>query len=132
MPQVIDKDFLYKQTYFFFYFFTFPFFKRNSGLYKKNLSNQLSNSSTNFGLRIKQPEFQKKSSVPYQKKSSVYEPIILVENDKILGKNEIFKTFNDCFSNITYKQPPEVLYEKMCSQKFHKNHRETPVPEFLF
>ena len=34
----------------FFTFFT-------SGLYKNNLSNQLSNSSTNFGLRIKQPEF---------------------------------------------------------------------------
>ena len=31
--------------------------KRASGLYKKNLSNQLSNYSTNFGLGIKQPEF---------------------------------------------------------------------------
>ena len=41
--------------YFFFYFF--PFFKRTSELHKKNLSNQLSNPSTNFGLGIKQPEF---------------------------------------------------------------------------
>ena len=41
--------------YFFFYFFTF--FKRTSGLHKNNLSNQLSNSSTNFVLGIKQPEF---------------------------------------------------------------------------
>ena len=41
--------------YFFFYFFTF--FKRTSRLHKKNLSNQLSNFSTNFGLEIKQPEF---------------------------------------------------------------------------
>ena len=41
--------------YFFFYFF--PFFKRTSELHKKNLRNQLSNPSTNFGLGIKQPEF---------------------------------------------------------------------------
>ena len=32
------------------------FFKRTSGLQKKNLSNQLSNCSTNSGLGIKQPE----------------------------------------------------------------------------
>ena len=38
-------------------FVLFPFFKRTSGLHKKNLSNQLSNSSTNFVLGIKQPEF---------------------------------------------------------------------------
>ena len=35
----------------------FTFLKRTSGLHKKNLSNQLSNSITNFGLGIKQPEF---------------------------------------------------------------------------
>ena len=40
-----------------FYTYFFPFFKRTSRLHKKNLSNQLSNSSTNFGLGIKQPEF---------------------------------------------------------------------------
>ena len=33
------------------------FFKRTSGLHKKILSKQLSNSSTNFGLGIKQTEF---------------------------------------------------------------------------
>ena len=33
----------------------FTLLKRTSGLHKKNLSNQLSNPSTNFGLRIKQP-----------------------------------------------------------------------------
>ena len=56
MPQFISiKTFYTKYTYFFFYFFTF--FKRTSGLHKKNLSNQLSNSSTNFGLRIKQHKF---------------------------------------------------------------------------
>ena len=49
MPQVISI-----KTYFFFYFFTF--FKCTSGLHKNNLSNQLSNSSTNFGLGIKQTE----------------------------------------------------------------------------
>ena len=38
-------------------FLLFYFFRRTSGLHKKNLSNQLSNSSTNFGLGIKQPEF---------------------------------------------------------------------------
>ena len=52
MPQVISVKTFYtsKRTS----FFTFlPFFKRTSGLHKKNLSNQLSNSSTNFGLGIK-------------------------------------------------------------------------------
>ena len=38
-------------------FLLFYFFKRTSGLHKKNLSNQLSNSSTNSSLGIKQPEF---------------------------------------------------------------------------
>ena len=53
MPQVISIKTFYasKRTS------SFPFFKRTSGLYKKNLSYQLSNSSTNFGLGVKQPEF---------------------------------------------------------------------------
>ena len=38
-------------------FLLFYFFKRTSGLHKKNISNQLSNSSTSFGPGIKQPEF---------------------------------------------------------------------------
>ena len=56
MHQVISIKTFYasKRTSFFTFF---PFFKRTSGLHKKNLSNQLSNSSTNFGLRIKQLEF---------------------------------------------------------------------------
>ena len=60
MPQVISIKTFYtsKRTSFFSFF---PFFKRTSGLHKKNLSNQLSNSSTNFGLGINQPEFQTKS-----------------------------------------------------------------------
>ena len=29
------------------------------------------------------------------------------------------------------KQPPEVFYEKSCSQKFRKLHRKTPVSESL-
>ena len=50
MPQVISIKTFYtsKRT---------SFFKRTSRLHKKNLSNQLSNSSTNFSLGIKQPEF---------------------------------------------------------------------------
>ena len=57
MPQVISiKTFYTSQRTSFFYFFTF--FKRTSGLHKKNLSNQLSNSSTNFGLGIKQPSYR--------------------------------------------------------------------------
>ena len=44
MPQVISIK----------TFYTSKRIKRTSGLYKKNLSNQLSNSSTNFGLGIKQ------------------------------------------------------------------------------
>ena len=55
MSQVISIKTLYKSMYFFFYFFTFV--KRSSELRKKNLSNQLSNSSTNFGFRCKQPDF---------------------------------------------------------------------------
>ena len=31
--------------------------------------------------------------------------------------------------NTSHKQPPEVFYEKRCSQKFHKCHRKAPVPE---
>ena len=56
MPQVISIKAFYtsKRTSFFTFFF---FFKRISGFHKKNLSNQLSNSSTNFGLGIKQSEF---------------------------------------------------------------------------
>ena len=53
MPQVISIKTFYKSKRTSF----FTFFKRTSGLHKKNLSNQLSNSCTNFGLRIKQPEF---------------------------------------------------------------------------
>ena len=52
MPQVISIKTFYtsKRTF-------FTFFKLTSGLHKKNLSNQLSNSSTNFGLGNKQLEF---------------------------------------------------------------------------
>ena len=53
MPQVISIKTFYTSKHTSF----FTFFKRTSGLHKKNLSNQLSNSSTNFGLGIKQPEF---------------------------------------------------------------------------
>ena len=54
MPQVISiKTFYTSKSTSFFPFF----FKRSPGLHKKNLSNQLSNSITNFGLGIKQPEF---------------------------------------------------------------------------
>ena len=56
MPQVISiKTFYTSKRTSFPYFY--PLFKCTSGLHKKNLSNQLSNSSTNFGLGIKQPEF---------------------------------------------------------------------------
>ena len=60
MPEVISIKTFYtsKRTSF---FYISPFLKRTSGLCKKNLSNQLSNSSTNFGLRIKQREFKAKS-----------------------------------------------------------------------
>ena len=30
------------------------------------------------------------------------------------------------------KQPPEMFFEKRCSQKFHKIHRKTHVSESLF
>ena len=53
MPQVISIKTFYKSKRIFFYFFTF--FKRTSRMHKKILTNQLSNSSTNFGLGIKQP-----------------------------------------------------------------------------
>ena len=35
-------------------------------------------------------------------------------------------------SQYLQKQPPDVFYEKRCSLKFHKIHKKTPVPEFLF
>ena len=35
-------------------------------------------------------------------------------------------------NSVLLKQPPEVFYEKRCSQKFYKNHRKTAVPESLF
>ena len=56
MPQVISIKTFYtsKRTSFFTFF---PYFKRTSGLHMKFLSNQLSNSSTNFDLGINQPEF---------------------------------------------------------------------------
>ena len=52
--QNVEIFYTSKRTSFFTFFL---FFKRTSGLRKKNLSNQLSNSSTNFSLGIKQPEF---------------------------------------------------------------------------
>ena len=55
MPQVISIKTFYtsKRTSFFTFLL---FFKRTSGLHK-NLSNQSDNSTTNFGLGLKQPEF---------------------------------------------------------------------------
>ena len=53
MPQVISIKTFYKSKRTSVFYFL-PFFKRTSGLHKKNLSNQLSNSSTNLGLGIKQ------------------------------------------------------------------------------
>ena len=32
----------------------------------------------------------------------------------------------------TQKQPPEVFFEKSCSEKFCNIHRKTPVLQFLF
>ena len=34
--------------------------------------------------------------------------------------------------SLVKKQPPEVFCQKRCSWRFHKIHRETPVPESLF
>ena len=34
--------------------------------------------------------------------------------------------------DLIQKQPPEVFCKKRCSQKFHKIHKKTPVPESLF
>ena len=56
MRQVISIKTFYRNKH--TSFFTFlTFFKHTSGLQKKNLRNQLSNSSTNFGLGLEQPEF---------------------------------------------------------------------------
>ena len=56
MPQVISIKTIYTSNRTSFLYF-FPFFKRTSGLHKKNLSNQLNNYSTSFGLGIRQPKF---------------------------------------------------------------------------
>ena len=42
------------------------------------------------------------------------------------------KHFTQMTSKKIQKQPPEVFYEKGCSQKFHKIHRKATVPESLF
>ena len=34
--------------------------------------------------------------------------------------------------DLIQKQPPEMFCKKRCSQKFHKIHKKTPVPESLF
>ena len=39
---------------------------------------------------------------------------------------------NKLRNRLALKQPPEVFYNKSRSQKFHKIHRKTPVPESLF
>ena len=36
------------------------------------------------------------------------------------------------YKNQTQKQPLEVFYEKRCSWKFHKSHKETSVLQSLF
>ena len=36
------------------------------------------------------------------------------------------------FRTVVQKQPPEVFYEKRCSEKFRKIHRKTLVPESLY
>ena len=60
MPQVMSIKTFYTSKHNSFFTFLL-FFKCTPGLHKKNLSNQLSNSSINFGLRIKQTEFYTKS-----------------------------------------------------------------------
>ena len=43
---------------------------------------------------------------------------------------EIFLQFEvQQVHNSRQEQPPEVFYAKRCSQKFHKFHSKTPVPE---
>ena len=54
-------------------FLLFSFFKRTSGLHKKNLSNQLSNSRTNFGLGLSNP-------------SSRQNPKLLKKNSSVIKK----------------------------------------------
>ena len=40
--------------------------------------------------------------------------------------------FYTIYAMNVQKQPPEVFCRKMCSWKFHKIHRKTPVPEAFF
>ena len=42
--------------------------------------------------------------------------------------------FNRCVTPLVLfqKQPSEVFYRNWCSQKYHKIHRKTPVPERHF
>ena len=56
MPQVLSIKTFYTSKHTSLVTF-FSFFKRTSGLHKKNLSKQLNKSSTNFGLGIKQSDF---------------------------------------------------------------------------
>ena len=50
--------------------------------------------------------------------------LLLLQNTKItVSKVPLFSY---------QKQPTEVFFVKRCSQKFHKIHRKTPVPESFF
>ena len=42
------------------------------------------------------------------------------------------ETIDLALKYLRQKQPPEVFCKKRCSQKFHKIHRKTPVPESPF
>ena len=92
MPQVIsiNKAFYTSKRTSFFTFFSF--FKCTSGLHKNNLSNQLSNSSTNFGLEIKQPSSRQNPKL--LKKNLVYltdYTMLIIESIKILNSKHSAK-----------------------------------------
>ena len=71
---------------------------------------------------IKCAVLEKKKLETVTVKLSVYNAIL---SATLLEKSQ-------CFSNYGSKQPPEVFNKKRCSEKFHKIHRKTPVPESLF
>ena len=47
-------------------------------------------------------------------------------------KHNFFIDEIETYAMNVQKQPPEVFCKKMCSWKFHKIHRRTPVPEAFF
>ena len=58
--------------------------------------------------------------------------VLLLYDVELIISNPISTTFKNEGELDFKKEPPEVFCKKMCSYKFSKIHRKTPVPESFF